>query len=328
MRRTAGADVTNASNAFTNAYGVRGRTDDILEYLENLGQEAIGINIARDLQMPSGTVRWALQLLKKQGKLIDRRVGKYTFWCATKRYDDQLLRMMKKHDTGQKWSIHGLTLNMTGDFKKLLELANASIPGIRSVFGGVEVGFGRGGLRWGVVRGGGRLSFQLGVGSLTVRGAFSCCPLDYSGFVLLLGFLDGHLKALGLPGVDGRLGEWMVLQYGLNRDGLVSQFDGGESMTLYAFEGWLARCYKKESLGVRREEIHGGQPVSMERFLALVGGGVTSGQVLNFLDLLAVRMGDLQKSNMDLARQVERLMGSNELLARQVKEIKRGRYQA
>ena len=334
----------NASNAFPNVYGVRGRQDDILEYLENLGQEAIGINIARDLKMPSGTVRWALQQLKKQGKILDRKLGKYTFWCASKSYDDQLLRMMKKHDTGQKWSVHGLTLFTTGDFKNLLKLANASIPGIRTVFGGVEVGYGRGGLRWGVVRGGGRLSFQLGEGSLTVKGAFSSCPLDYDGFVLLLGFLDGHLKALGLPGVEGRLNDWAVLQYGLNRDGLVSQFDGGESVTLYAFDGWLARCYAKEVLGVRREEIHGSEPVKMERFLAMVGGGLTTTQVMNFLDMFALRVNDLtksnrelfrsnqvlqasnrelHKSNAELARSVETLRKSSELLYRRVEELGR-----
>ncbi|MFH0748562.1 MAG: hypothetical protein V1915_01370 [Candidatus Bathyarchaeota archaeon] len=100
---------TNASNGFSNTC-VR-----LLEYMEARIDEVTPSQLVKELSLPGGTVRWGLQRLHKQGKVIQRKVGIYSFYSASKQYSDEFTRLYKIHGAGEKYKIHGLSLKLERD---------------------------------------------------------------------------------------------------------------------------------------------------------------------------------------------------------------------
>lgn len=273
---------SNESNVSPNA------SQYILGFLEGQSEEWTPSNLAKELDMPPGTVRWALSKLREQGKVIYRKVGKYHFYSASKRFSDEFTKLFKQYGTNQLYQIHGLTLKKKGDFSN-------KIPQ-----GGVE--------RWGFGYFGGKVSFQLSHFTLMVYAGFSDCPLDYDRFLLFLSCVDGHLAAKDLPRILDDMSNWRVVQYGLNRDWKRFRNDSPtECVSVQGFSQWFARVYNKKPLGVLRGEVHSREVKSLEKFVALVDGSLTSVQVMNFLDVLARNINSLQASNFELARRVAQL---------------------
>jgi len=101
---------SNESNVSPNTYY------HILRFLEGQSEEWTPSTLAKELDMSPGTVRWALWKLRKQGKVIYRKVGKYHFYAANKRFSDEFTRLFKQHGTDRLYQIHGLTLKRKGDF--------------------------------------------------------------------------------------------------------------------------------------------------------------------------------------------------------------------
>lgn len=148
-------------------------------------------------------------------------------------------------------------------------------------------------------------------------------PLDYDGFLLVLSGIDGHLLTKGLPTILDDMTQWRVVQYGFNRDWKKFRNDSPtECVSVQGFTGWFARVYNKKPLGVLREEIHSREEKSLEHFIALVNGSLTSVQVMNFLDILSRNINSLQKSNFELASKVTLLADKLECLfsSRQLEE--------
>lgn len=277
----AGKD-SNESNVSPNTYY------HILRFLEGQSEEWTPSTLAKELKMSPGTVRWALSKLRKQGKVIYRKVGKYRFYAANKRFSDEFTRLFKQYGTDQLYQIHGLTLKRMGDF-------SSKIPQ-----GGVD--------RWSFDYFSGKVSFQLSRFTLMVYGSFSDCPLDYDRFLLFLSCVDGHLSARDLPHILDDMANWWVVQYGLNRDWKRFRNDSPtECVSVQGFSQWFARVYDKKPFGVLREEIHSREEKSLEKFIALVDGSLTSVQVMNFLDVLSRNINSLQASNFELARRVAQL---------------------
>ena len=78
-----------------------------------------------------------------------------------------------------------------------------------------------------------------------------------------------------------------------------------ECVSVQGFSQWFARVYDKKLFV--REEIHSREEKSLEEFIALVDGSLTSVQVMNFLDVLSRNINSLQASNFELARRVAQL---------------------
>lgn len=280
----------NKSIASTNAYY------RVLDFLEGQDEEWTPTMIARELDMPKGTVRWALHKLRERGKVIYRKVGINSFYAATKRFSDEFVRLFKQHKTDNRYEVHGLTLKITGDFANAVSLGGGGCSGDMGV------------VRWKFHYRKCRVSFQLSRSTFLVYVSCSDKPLDYDAFLLLLSAIDGHLLSKGLPTILDNMVRWKVVQYGFNRDWKRFRNDSPtECVSVQGFSQWFARVYNKKPLGVLREEIHSREEKSLEEFIALVNGSLTSVQVMNFLDILSRNINSLQKSNFELASRVAQL---------------------
>jgi hypothetical protein len=285
----------NTSNGFSNTCG------RLLDYMETRREEVTPSQLAKELALPGGTVRWNLQKLHKSGKVIQRRVGIYSFYCASKQFSDDFTRLYKMHGATEKYQVHGLTLKLEGDFSNYL--SNTIPLGGAPIFGSV--------VRWFVGYLGRRVSFQLSRGVLMCWVDCSLAPLDYDEFLLFLCFVDGHLAGVGLPTMRGDLGGWRVVQYGLNKDYRVFRNDSPTSaVSLKGFSDWFARCYEKkfpDGSTKLREELHGTEPKRLEDFVGLISGGLTSVQILNAIYVYAQGVNSLQHQVSELIKRFDRL---------------------
>ena len=253
--------------------------------------------------MPRGTVSWVLSRLRRDGKVIYRKAGICNFYAASKRFSDEFTRLFKRLGTENRYQVHGLTLKLQGDFANALSLGDEGRLG--RFF---NVRRGRGVLRWSFCYRGATVSFQLSRYTLMVWVSCSENPLDYDGLILLFSMVDGFLFAAGLPRILDNMRGWHAVQYGFNRDWKRFRNDKPTAcVSVQGFMNWFARVYDKKSLGVLREEIHSREERSLEEFISLVDGSLTSVQVMNFLAVLSRNLNSLQKSNFELAVQVRRL---------------------
>jgi len=287
---------SNTSNGFSNRCG------RILEYLEVRTDEVTPSQLAKELGLPGGTVRWNLQNLRRQGKVIQRKVGIYSFYSASKQFSDEFTRLYKIHGAGEKYQIHGLSLKLEKDFSE--HFANTSTLGVVRNIGGRF-------LAWSVCYLGRRVSFQLSLGTLMCYVDTSEAPLDFEEFLLFLSFLDGHLSSLGLPTIRGEVAFWRVVQYGLNKDYRIFRNDSPmQSVSLKGFGDWFARCYEKEfpdGSTRLREEFHGREERSLEEFATIISGGLTSTQILNAIYIYSQSVNSLQRSVAELVKRFDRL---------------------
>ena len=291
---------TNTSNGFSNTC-LR-----LLNYMEARTDEITPSQLAKELALPGGTVRWGLQKLHRSGKVIQRRVGIYSFYCASKQFSDDFTRLYKMHGATEKYQIHGLTLKLEGDFSSFF---TNTIP-----LGGAPIfGRGSGGVdRWCVPYLGKRwVSFQLSRATLMCWVDCSLAPLDYDEFLLFMCFVDGHLAGRGLPTMRVNLEGWRVVQYGLNKDYRVFRNDSPtRAVSLKGFSDWFARCYEKkfpDGSTRLREEFHGAEPKSIEEFVGLISGGLTSTQILNAIYVYAQGVNSLQRQVSELVKRFDQL---------------------
>lgn len=288
----------NAANALTNA------EYKVLSFLEAQPEEWTPSQITKELKpMPAGTVRWALKKLNERGKVFFRPEGCTHLYAATIRFTDDFNRLFKAHGTQNRYEIHGLSLKLTGNFANI-------IP------------------QGGVVRDkfkyyGGSTSFQLSRETFMVWGSFTSRPLDYDRFVLWLAAVDGYCRARGWPVIEGNIKLWTVVQYGFNRDWKRFRNDSPtRCVSLQGFRSWFARVYEKEGLGVLREEIHSRDERSLEQFVGLCDGSMTSVQVMQHLELVTRSLNTSIAINTDMVKVVSKLRGEVELLAKEVKALK------
>ena len=282
----------NASNGSTNA------CYRILSFLEAQSEEWTPTQLAKEMKpMPIGTIRWALMRLKIEGKVFYRPEGSVHLYAATRRFTDDFNRMFKAYGTKNRYEVHGLSIKLTGNFTNALP-------------------------QGGVVRDrfdyyGGFSSFQLSRETFMVWGSFTERPLDFDRFVLWLAAVDGFCRARGWPVIEGNIGRWLVVQYGFNRDWKRFRNDSPtRCCSLQGFRQWFARVYEKEGLGVLREEIHSRDERSIEEFIGLVDGSLTSVQVMNFLEMVVRNVNSLQAANTDLIKAVGRLADRVDVLTR------------
>lgn len=284
----------------------------MLDFLEAAPEEWTPTCLAAELGMPRGTVSWVLSRLKRDGKVIYRKAGICNFYSASKRFSDEFTRLFKKLGTANRYQVHGLTLKLKGDFANAVPVGGegrlGKVLGVRRV---------RGVLRWRFCYRGATVSFQLSRLTLMVWVRCSEDPLDYDGLLCLFSMVDGFLFAAGLPCVLGNMSRWSVVQYGFNRDWKRFRNDTPTScVSVQGFMNWFARVYDKKSMGVLREEIHSREERSLEEFISLVDGSLTSVQVMNFLAVLSRNLNSLQKSNFELAGQVRGLTEKIETLTK------------
>jgi hypothetical protein len=286
-------NLTNTANALTNAQY------SVLSFLEAQPEEWTPTQIAKELKpMPPGTVRWALKKLSEKGKVFYRAEGCTHLYAATIRFTDDFNRLFKAHGTQNRYQIHGLSLKLQGNF------AN-NIP--------------QGG---GVVRErfkyyGGGTSFQLSGETFMVWGSFTSRPLDFDRFVLWMAAVDGYCRARGWPVIEGNIKQWRVVQYGFNRDWKRFRNDSPtRCVSLQGFKSWFARVYEKEGLGVLREELHSADERSLEEFVGLCDGSMTSVQVMQHLELVTRSLNSLQAAQVDIIKAVGRLVDRVDALTR------------
>lgn len=286
----------NTSNTSANTYY------RVLSFLEAQPEEWTPQALADELKIPRGTVGWILSQLKKDGKVFYRPSGKVHFYAATRRFTDDFNKLFKVYDTRKLYEIHGLSLKLEGDF------AN-TIPQ-----GGVR--------RDGFDYFGGRTSFQLSVGTFMVWGSFTSRPLDWDRFVLWLSAVDGFCRARGWPAFEDQFEKWMVVQYGFNRDWKRFRNDSPtRCVSLQGFKSWFARVYQKEGLGVLREELHSRDERSLEQFIHLVDGSLTSVQVMQYLELVTRSLNESHAINADLVKRMGMLADRQESLSKAVEYL-------
>jgi hypothetical protein len=253
--------------------------------------------------MPPGTVRWALKKLSEKGKVFYRAEGCTHLYAATIRFTDDFNRLFKAHGTQNRYEIHGLSLKLHGNF------AN-NIP------------------QGGVVRDrfkyyGGSTSFQLSLETFMVWGSFTERPLDFDRFVLWLAAVDGYCRARGWAVIEGHIKQWLVVQYGFNRDWKRFRNDSPtRCVSLQGFKNWFARVYEKEGLGVLREEIHSAEERTIEQFVGLCDGSMTTIQVMQHLELVVRSLNTAMAINSDMVKVVGRLRGDVAALTEEVKALK------
>ena len=294
------AHYTNTANTLTNA------EYKILSYLEAQQEEWTPTQLAKELKpMPPGTVRWALKKLSEKGKVFYRAEGCTHLYAATIRFTDDFNRLFKAHGTQNRYEIHGLSLKLRGDF------AN-NIP------------------QGGVVRDrfkyyGGGTSFQLSRETFMVWGSFTDRPLDFDRFVLWLAAVDGFCRARGWAVIEGNIKQWSVVQYGFNRDWKRFRNDSPtRCCSLQGFKSWFARVYEKEGLGVLREEIHSAEERTIEQFIGLCDGSMTSVQVMQHMELVTRSLNTAMAINSDMIKTVSRLVAKVEVLTKEVEGFRKG----
>lgn len=293
--------LANASNMSANT------CCKVLSFLEAQPEEWSPSQIAKELRIPGGTVRWVLKQLKTDGKVFFVPKGKLHFYAATRRFTDDFNRMFKAYPTNKLYEIHGLSLKLGGDFANMIPQG-----------GGGQV------VRDGFDYYGGRTSFQLSRETFMVWGSFTSRPLDWDRFLLWLSAVDGFCRARGWVGIEGYLEKWSVVQYGFNRDWKRFRNDSPtRCVSLQGFRNWFARVYQKEELGVLREEIHSRDEKSLEQFVHLVDGSLTSVQVMNFLEMVVRSVNESQAINIDMVKRLGSLADTVQGLVDEVKRLKK-----
>ena len=155
-----------------------------------------------------------------------------------------------------------------------------------------------------------------------VWGSFTDRPLDWDRFVLWLSVVDGFCLARGWPEFDGCFERWRVVQYGFNRDWKRFRNDSPtRCVSLQGFKSWFARVYQKESAHCLREEIHSADERSLEEFIGLVDGSLTSVQVMNYLELVTRSLNESHAVNADLVKRLGTLTDVVYKLADQVEKL-------
>jgi hypothetical protein len=239
--------------------------------------------------------------LRKKGKVFYRPLGNVHFFAATRRFTDDYNRIFKAYGTEKKYEIHGLSLKLQGNF------ANAQPEG--------------GVVRDGFDYYGGRTSFQLSGGTFMVWGSFTDRPLDFDRFVLWLAAVDGFCRARGWPVFEGSMGSWVVVQYGFNRDWKRFRNDSPtRCVSLQGFRLWFARVYEKEGLSVLREELHSRDVRTLEQFVGMCDGSLTSVQVMQHLELVTRSLNSLQAAQVDIIKAVGKLADRVDQLTRVASE--------
>jgi len=293
---------TNMTNASANTYY------RVLSFLEAQSEEWTPQQLSKELGIPRGTIGWRLSQLKNEGKVFYRPAGKIHFYAATRQFTDDFNKLFKAYDTKKLYEIHGLSLKLEGDFANTIPLGEVRRGVVRDSFDYY----------------GGRTSFQLSVGTFMVWGSFTNRPLDYDRFVLWLSAVDGFCKARRWASIEGNLAQWRVVQYGFNRDWKRFRNDKPtECVSLQGFQSWFARVYQKKELGVLREEIHSRDERSLEEFIHLVDGSMTSVQVMNFLELVVRSLNETHAVNADMVKRIGTLADADSKLAEAVSEIMR-----
>ena len=299
-------NTSNATNASANAYY------RILNFLESrlIGDEQWSPKvIAKELDIPEGTVRWCLKKAKNNGKVFYIPKGRVHLYASTRRFSDDFNRLFKAYGTKQRYEIHGLTLKLT-----------AKSMGKRGFVNAIPLG---GMLRNKLDYHGGVTSFQLSKTTFMVYGGFTDRPLDYDRFVLWLSMVDGFCNAKGWPSVEGNLRCWKVVQYGLNQDRKRFRNDSlTRCVSLQGFKNWFSRVYEKEELGVLREEIHSREEKSLEEFVSLASGGMTSVQVLNYLAMVVASLNNQVGINTDMVKRIGKLTDQMITLTDEIKKLK------
>jgi len=298
--------VCNARNASCNAQY------KVSEFLESrpIGDEQwCPKKIAKALDIPDGTVRSALKRLKDKGKVAWFPKGIIHLYASTKKTSDDFNRLFKVHGTGKRYEIHGLTLKLeaknTGveDFTEFM--CNRVPGGGQTLVSNAVVldSFG--------VKDKGQTSFQLWRSTLMVYCGCSLKPMDYDGFLLWLARVDGWLNCRKWPSIEANLNRWMVVQYGLNDDHKVFRNDSPtRACSIKGFESWFARVYEKEGRGLRNE-IHGTDEKSLEEFVMLASGSMTSVQVMQYLQMVVQSLNTSQAWNQEIAKKVGKLTDKN-----------------
>lgn len=270
----------NTTNTSANTYYT------VLSFLEAQPEEWTPFQLAKELRMPRGTVGWVLKQLKEDGKVFFIPRGKIHCYAATRRFTDDFNRMFKAYPTDRRYEIHGLSLKLQG-FTNTIPLGG----------GGV--------VRDGFDCYGGHVSFQLSRETFMVWGRFTDAPLDWDRFVLFLSAVDGFCLARNWERIEGNIQKWKVVQYGFNRDWKRFRNDSPtKCLSLQGFKHWFARCYQKEGLGVLREEIHSREEKSLEDFIHLVDGSMTSVQVMNYLEILARSVNESHAIQSDMVKKI------------------------
>ena len=291
---------TNTANTLTNA------EYKILSFLEAQPEEWTPTQIAKELKpMPPGTVRWALKKLTEKGKVFYRPEGCTHLYAATIRFTDDFNRLFKAHGTQNRYQIHGLSLKLKGNFANNMPQGGGVVRERFKYYGGST-------------------SFQLSRETFMVWGSFTSRPLDFDRFVLWMAAVDGYCRARGWPVIEGNIKQWGVVQYGFNRDWKRFRNDSPtRCVSLQGFKSWFARIYEKEGLGVLREEIHSADERSLEQFVGLCDGSMTSVQVMQHLELVTRSLNTAMAVNSDMIKTVAKLVSRVEDLTKEVEGLKR-----
>jgi hypothetical protein len=81
--------------------------------------------------------------------------------------------------------------------------------------------------------------------------------------------------------------------------------------------------YQKQSISVLREEIHSRDERSLEEFVHLVDGSLTSVQVMNFLEMVVRSLNENHAVNMDMVKRIASLADTVQALADEIKRFAR-----
>jgi hypothetical protein len=269
--------------------------------------------LAKTLEMPQGTVRVTLKRLMAEHKVTWRPKGSVHLYMAANRCTDDFKRLFNLHGTGTKYQIHGLTLKLKAEklgkteFTEYKGVCNdRRVDGVGASAGAsadfVSAGWnGKGG------KGTGETHFQFSRKTLMIYCGCSNLPMAYDEFILWLKHCDGFLIGRGWPRLEGQWREWVVVQYGFNRDHKTFRNDSPtRCVSLKGFESWFQRVYEKGDLGLR-EEIHSADledGKSLEEFVRLASGGMTAVQIYQMIPMFIQSNNDTQRTTQELCKAV------------------------
>jgi len=240
----------------------------ILRFLDDNPRGFLVKRITVEVGASEGYVRRCCREMSADGLIYCTPLGIANEYSTKCYFPANLYRVTQSPDVLLP-QVHGLTMITKYDLARLNELG----IGIGSTFRFNHM------YKW-TWQTGRVMSYKYGQnGVLTVYLQATLNPLNFEDLKQWISFLEGFFK---IP-TWSRLEDWIIKQYGLNKDIFTMQTN--EQITLGGLGKFFVQVYDKdvldpstegELLRVQRLEMHGWEPIVAKEFMALCQGGVSN----------------------------------------------------
>lgn len=256
-----------AKGSYRNSYAYTGSVkDQILQVLDDNVRGFLVKQIAQRIDANPNYISRCCRKLYDQGLIFRRNLGIAYEYYSKVQFPGNLYRQ-KQASNVTFTQVHGLCMKTKYDIAK-----------------GDGLGLGLGeAIQFGKTYSRGYqpfrfLSYRFGAnGVLTVWLKCSDAPLGFEDFKHFLTEVQGLFRIA----VWTRMDEWIVTQYGMNRDIGFSKdlaMHTNEQIVLFGLGQFMCQVYNKKlpEIGdVQRIELHGWEPIIAKEFFAIFQGGVS-----------------------------------------------------